>query len=67
VSVKGRSVFQTTADPPASAYLPEGLKLSDLLKMNLRTVKACLLKEDFQRLWNFTYLHRTHIHHGTRP
>ena len=33
----------------------QGLKLSELLKMNLRTVRAYLLKEDFQRFWNYTY------------
>lgn len=34
---------------------PQGLKLSELLKMNLRTVRAYLLKEDFQRFWDYTY------------
>jgi len=33
----------------------QGLKLSELLKMNLRTVRAYLLKEDFQRFWDYTY------------
>jgi len=33
----------------------QGLKLSELLTMNLRTVKAYLLTEDFQRFWNYTY------------
>ena len=33
----------------------QGSKLSELLKMNLRTVRAYLLKEDFQRFWNYTY------------
>ena len=33
----------------------QGLKLSELLEMNLRTVRAYLLKEDFQRFWNYTY------------
>ena len=33
----------------------QGVKLSQLLKMNLRTVKAYLLKEDFQRFWDYTY------------
>ena len=33
----------------------QGLKLDELLQMNLRTVKAYLLKEDFQRFWNYTY------------
>ena len=32
----------------------QGLKLSQLLQMNLRTVKAYLLKEAFQRFWNYT-------------
>ena len=31
------------------------LKLSELLTMNLRTVKAYLLMEDFQRFWDYTY------------
>lgn len=30
-------------------------KLAELLHMNLRTVKAYLLKEDFQRFWEYTY------------
>ena len=33
----------------------QALKLSELLTMNLRTVKAYLLMEDFQRFWNYTY------------
>lgn len=33
----------------------QGVKLSELLSMNLRTVKAYLLKEDFQRLWDYSY------------
>ena len=33
----------------------QDLKLSELLSMNLRTVKAYLLKEDFQRFWTYTY------------
>jgi transposase len=33
----------------------QGLKLDELLQMNLRTVKAYLLKEDFQRFWHYTY------------
>jgi transposase len=33
----------------------QGVKLSALLTMNLRTVKAYLLKEDFQRFWEYTY------------
>ena len=33
----------------------QDLKLSELLQMNLRTVKAYLLKEDFQRFWDYTY------------
>lgn len=33
----------------------EQTKLSDLLSMNLRTVKAYILKEDFQRFWEYTY------------
>ena len=30
-------------------------KLKDLLGMNLRSVKAYLMKEDFQRFWKYTY------------
>ena len=33
----------------------QSLKLSELLEMNLRTIRAYLLKEDFQRFWNYTY------------
>ena len=33
----------------------QDVKLSELLKMNLRTVRAYLLKEDFQCFWNYTY------------
>jgi len=33
----------------------QGVKLSELLTMNLRTVKAYLLKEDFQRFWDYSY------------
>lgn len=30
-------------------------KLSDLVRMNLKTVKSYLLKEDFQNFWEYTY------------
>ncbi len=30
-------------------------RMSELVKMNLRTVRAYLLKEDFQRFWEYTY------------
>ncbi len=33
----------------------QDVKLSELLQMNLRTVRAYLLKEDFQRFWEYTY------------
>ena len=33
----------------------QALKLSELLQMNLRTVRAYLLKEDFQHFWDYTY------------
>mgnify|MGYP000247598275 FL=1 len=33
----------------------QALKLAELLTMNLRTVKAYLLKEDFQRFWEYTH------------
>ena len=43
----------------------EEIKLADLLKANLRTVRAYLLKEDLEQVWNWTtvrvaakYLHR---------
>ena len=29
-------------------------RLRDLLRINLRTVRACLLKEQFQRFWNYS-------------
>ena len=29
-------------------------RLSDLLRYNLKTVRACLLKEPFQQLWDYT-------------
>ena len=31
----------------------QGFKLNELLKMNLRTVKAYLLREQFQKLWDY--------------
>lgn len=31
------------------------IKLKDLLKYNLRSMRAYLLKEDFQQLWSYTY------------
>ncbi|MEI3004111.1 MAG: transposase [Victivallales bacterium] len=31
----------------------KGFKLNELLKMNLRTVKAYLLREQFQKLWEY--------------
>jgi transposase len=44
----------------------QGSKLAQLLQMNLRTVKAYLLKEDFQRFWNYTYPARAEkfLHRG---
>ncbi|MFH1616736.1 MAG: transposase [Planctomycetota bacterium] len=30
-------------------------KLKDLMGMNLRSIKAYLMKEDFQRFWNYVY------------
>jgi hypothetical protein len=30
-------------------------KLSDLVQMTLKTVRAYLLKEDFQNLWEYKY------------
>jgi transposase len=33
----------------------QSTKLGELVKMNLRTVKAYLLKEDFQHFWDYTY------------
>jgi transposase len=31
------------------------VKLSELLKYNLRTVRACVLREEFQRLWEYKF------------
>ena len=39
---------------PTNLKESEEAKLSDLLSMNLRTVKAYILKEDFQRFWEYT-------------
>jgi len=33
----------------------QAVKLSELLKYNLRSVRAYLLKEDFQQFWTYTY------------
>ena len=33
----------------------QGVKLRELLKYNLRSVRAYLLKEQFQLFWNYTY------------
>ncbi len=40
---------------PAKLTAKQCEKLRDLLGMNLRSVKAYLMKEDFQRFWNYTY------------
>ncbi len=40
---------------PAKLTARQCEKLKDLLGMNLRTVKAYLMKEDFQRFWDYTY------------
>jgi transposase len=38
---------------PANLTDKQTVKLSELLKYNLRTVRAYLLREDFQRLWGY--------------
>lgn len=40
---------------PANLTGKQCEKLKDLLGMNLRSVKAYLMKEDFQRFWEYTY------------
>ena len=42
---------------PEAAGEPDGrqtVKLSEVLKYNLRTVRAYLLREEFQRFWEYT-------------
>jgi transposase len=39
---------------PANLTEKQMVKLSELLKYNLRTVRAYLLREEFQRLWEYT-------------
>ncbi|GAC1481697.1 MAG: ISL3 family transposase [Pseudarthrobacter sp.] len=38
---------------PGNLTAKQEVKLSELLKYNLRTVRAYLLREDFQRLWEY--------------
>ena len=38
---------------PENLTLKQGERLAELLKQNLKTVKGYLLKEDFQRLWDY--------------
>src|SRR3954453_6539552 len=38
---------------PGNLTEKQAVKLSELLKYNLRTVRAYLLREDFQRLWEY--------------
>jgi transposase len=38
---------------PENLTEKQTVKLSELLKYNLRTVRAYLLREDFQRLWEY--------------
>lgn len=40
---------------PSNLTASQCEKLKDLLTMNLRSIKAYLMKEDFQRFWNYTY------------
>lgn len=39
---------------PENLTTTQGSLLSDLLKMNLKTVKSYILKEDFQNFWDYT-------------
>lgn len=39
---------------PENLLEPQRLRLAELVKMNLRTVRAYLLKESFQLLWEYT-------------
>jgi len=39
---------------PANLSNKETVKLAEVLKYNLRTVRAYLLREEFQRLWDYT-------------
>ena len=39
---------------PENLTAKQTVKLSELLKYNLRTVRAYLLREEFQRLWEYT-------------
>ena len=65
----GRSAGGTQYAPPSGCHeksrwcllkRPENLtenqvdRLTDLLACNLRTVRAYLLKEDFQRFWTYS-------------
>jgi len=39
---------------PANLTVNQATKMKDLLKRNLQSVKAYLLKEDFQKFWSYT-------------
>ena len=41
---------------PENLTEKQTVRLSELLKLNLATVRAYLLREDFQRLWTFTHI-----------
>ena len=48
------------------------VRLSELLKLNLKTVRVYLLREDFQRFWTFTNVrmvpsHVVHPDHALPP
>jgi transposase len=38
---------------PANLTANQKVKLKDLVRYNLQTLRAYLLKEDFQQLWNY--------------
>ena len=40
---------------PANLTEKQTVKLAEVLKYNLRTVRAYLLREEFQRFWGYTY------------
>jgi len=44
--------------PPGNLTANQTIKLSDLLRYNLKAVHSYLLKEDFQFFWEYIYPHR---------
>ena len=50
---KQREILQCFLKRRENLTGKQGFKLNKLLKMNLRTVKAYLLREQFQKLWDY--------------